>query len=31
MAQRVFSPDAWTRARDRFMEDLDDEEQVRVD
>ena len=28
MAQNVFSPDAWTRARNRFVEDLTDEEQV---
>ena len=30
MAQNVFSPDAWTRARNRFVEDLTDEEQVRT-
>ena len=28
MAQNDFSPDAWTRARNRFVEDLTDEEQV---
>ena len=28
MAQNAFSPDAWTRARNRFVEDLTDEEQV---
>ena len=28
MAQNVFSLDAWTRARNRFVEDLTDEEQV---
>lgn len=27
MAQNVFSADAWTRARNRFVEDLTDEEQ----
>lgn len=30
MAENVFSPDAWTRARNRFVEDLTDEEQVRT-
>ena len=30
MAQNVFSPDAWTLARNRFVEDLTDEEQVRT-
>ena len=30
MAQNVFSPDAWTRARNRFVVDLTDEEQVRI-
>ena len=30
MAQIVFHPDAWTRARNRFIEDLTAEEQVRV-
>lgn len=30
MAQSAFSPDAWTRARNRFLEDLTDEEQVRM-
>lgn len=30
MAQDPFSPDAWTRARNRFVEDLTDEEQVRL-
>ena len=28
MTQNVFSPDAWSRARNRFVEDLTDEEQV---
>ena len=28
MAQNVFLTDAWTRARNRFVEDLTDEEQV---
>lgn len=30
MAQNDFHPDAWTRARNRFVEDLTDEEQVRM-
>ena len=30
MAQNVFHPDAWTRAKNRFIEDLTVEEQVRV-
>ena len=28
MAQNVFYPDAWTRAKNRFIEDLTAEEQV---
>ena len=28
MAQNVFCPDAWTRAKNRFIEDLTAEEQV---
>ena len=30
MAQDVFHPDAWTRAKNRFMEDLNIEEHVRI-
>ena len=30
MAQNVLSIDAWTRARNRFVEDLTEEEQVRT-
>lgn len=31
MAQNPFCLDAWTRARNRFLEDLTDEEQVCMD
>ena len=30
MAQNVFHPDAWTRAKNRFVEDLTAEEKVRI-
>ena len=30
MARNVFHPDAWTRAKNRFIEDLTVEEQVRI-